>query len=339
VPDKDRASARQRWLQQVLGKAAMIQPLAGDASFRCYFRVRSSGQSGDQPDNQFGDQPGNQHYVLMDAPPPHEDVRPFLAVRAWFERAGLRVSSLQAEDQALGFLLLEDFGDESWASFRAAGGNMTPLFDDALRQLRLLQASSPTITLPTFDVARMQRECDLYLDWYLPKLAGIIPDDGQRQSFHAALHATYHKLAALPRVPVHLDYHSRNLMLPKGQTPLGLIDYQDAVMGPVTYDLASLLYDCYQDYPETERRYWSRIFFEALPTHYADDFDDIDDWHQCLRLTALQRHIKAMGIFARLAYRDGKTQFLDEIPLTRQHLLAEMQALNITANDVPYLYV
>jgi len=216
---------------------------------------------------------------------------------------------------------------------------MQPLFEDALRQLQLLQVSEPEIELPIFDVARMQRECDLYLDWYLPKVAGIVPDDAERQTFHAALKAILEKLAALPRVPVHLDYHSRNLMLPEAQTPLGVIDYQDAVMGPVTYDLASLLYDCYQDYPEHERQHWSQVFFETLPAQQADYFDDINDWHRCLRLTALQRHIKAIGIFSRLAYRDGKTQFLDEIPLTQKHLLEEMQALHISPDDAPLLFV
>ncbi len=319
----DRAQARQSWLQQVLGDGVIIHPLAGDASFRCYFRI----------------QRGEHSYVLMDAPPQHEDVRPFLAVRAWFERSGLRVSTLRAENQTLGFLLLEDFGDVSWASFRAAGGEMKVLFDDALRQLHLLQASEPGMELPRFDVARMRRECDLYLDWYLPKEVGKVPHHVERDSFHDALSESLEKLAALPRVPVHLDYHSRNLMLPNSHTPLGQIDYQDAVMGPPTYDLASLLYDCYQDYPEDERKYWSRSFFEGLPEQLSAAFDGFEGWHHCLRLTALQRHIKAIGIFARLAYRDGKTQFLDEIPLTRKHLMEEMSALNISVNDLPLLFV
>ncbi|MBL4775939.1 MAG: phosphotransferase [Mariprofundus sp.] len=316
----DRSAIRLNWVQQMLGKDAVIDPLAGDGSFRCYFRI----------------QYGEQHYVLMDAPPQREDVRPFLAVRSWFERAGLRVSSLQAESQDLGFLLLEDFGNESWASYRASGGQMKPLFQDALRQLHLLQDSSPKMTLPIFDMARMQRECDLYLDWYLPKVVGKVSSETERQSFHAALYGALKKIEALPRLPVHLDYHSRNLMLPQGHTPLGQIDYQDAVMGPVTYDLASLLYDCYQDYPEDERRYWSRLFFAGLPKHIADYFANADDWHQCLRLTALQRHIKVMGIFARLAYRDGKTQFLNEMPLTKKHLREELTALDITLDNFSF---
>jgi len=117
--------------------------------------------------------------------------------------------------------------------------------------------------------------------------------------------------------------------------PLGVIDFQDAVTGPVTYDLASLLYDCYQDYPEQMRRDWSRRFFEQLPG--ARRFAGFDDWHQTLRLTALQRHIKAIGIFARLACRDGKRQFLDEIPLTRFHLRDEVDALGMKQGLCPLL--
>lgn len=318
-----RLAAARNWLQGLLEEPVRVEKLAGDASFRRYFRVCSAGRS----------------YVLMDAPPAHEDVRPFLAVRDWFEQAGLRVSRLVAADIGLGFLLLEDFGDVTWAAYRRAGGEMQPLFTDAIRQLRLLQDSSPGLDLPRFDLPRMQRECDLYLDWYLPGVAGVEPTAGERTAFHAALADTLTALAALPPVPVHLDYHSRNLMLPGGSLPLGQIDYQDAVLGPPTYDLASLLYDCYQEYPESERRHWSRRFHEGLPVHLASSFDGFEQWHHSLRLTALQRHIKAIGIFARLACRDGKPQFLDEIPLTRRHLLEEMAALGINRADMPLLFI
>ncbi len=317
-----RSQLRQQWVESVLGHAVPITPLAGDASFRRYFRVQNT---------------DDRSYVLMDAPPPQEDVRPFLAVRDWLDAAGLRVSALIAEERTAGLLLLEDFGDVTWARFRAAGGDLAPLFTDALRQLSLLQAATPPadLTLPPFDAARMHRECDLYLDWYLPHVVGHKPDEDARSTFHAALAPWIDELAALPRVPVHLDYHSRNLMLPpdleRGEPapPLGVIDYQDAVLGPLTYDLASLLYDCYQDYPEPLRRHWSHHYFAQLPDHLVSNFADFGAWHRAVRLTALQRHIKAIGIFARLAYRDGKRQFLDEIPLTRKHLHAELDALSL----------
>ncbi len=291
---------------------AALEPLAGDASFRRYFRVRANGRT----------------LVLMDAPPPMEDVRPFLRVRAWLEAIGVRAPALAAADEAAGFLLLEDFGDCTWAAHAAAGGGLDDLFADAWRQLLLLQQGADSApALPRFDAARMHAECDLYLDWYLPRVAGYSPSEAERARFHAHFAPLIEMLAALPQVPVHLDWHSRNLMLPGGGTPLGVIDFQDAASGCVLYDAASLLYDCYQDYPETVREAWSHALFEAQPAGVRAAFSDAADWHRRLRMCALQRHVKAIGIFARLAWRDGKRGFLDEIPLTRRHLLEELDAL------------
>jgi len=304
------------WSRAVLASDVHISSLAGDASFRRYFRV-------------LGD---NQSWVLMDAPPGKEDVAPFLNVRCWLEGSGMRVPHLLAQDSAAGFLLLEDFGDITWAAHVQAGHAPDALIADALRQLHGMQANVPPFALPAFDLARMRMECDLYLDWYLPLVAGHRPGQAQRQAFYDGLMPVLEALLILPRVPVHLDYHSRNLMLPDGSLPLGVIDFQDAVMGPLTYDLASLLYDCYQDYPEDVRRQWSRDFSNSLPADLQASFADFEDWHRTVRLTALQRHIKAIGIFARLAHRDGKRQFLCEIPLARKHLREEMEALDISGS-------
>jgi len=309
--DRRRSEARQ-WLGRHLDGPFDIEPLAGDASFRRYFRVRQ----------------GEQTWVLMDAPPGKEDVLPFLSVRQRMEMAGLHVPQLLAEDRQVGFLLLADFGDETWAAALSRGMALEPMMDDALRQLHCLQQTMDTAELPVFDPARMRREIDLYLDWYLPRVAKRQPDEHLRREFHARLAPVVEQIATLPRVAVHLDYHSRNLMLPPSGPPLGIIDFQDAVCGPVTYDLASLLYDCYQDYPEDERRQWSLRFFDGLSAELRDAFsNDGERWHRAVRLSAFQRHIKAIGIFARLAYRDGKRQFLDEIPLTRKHLEEEIRQL------------
>lgn len=301
--------------------------LAGDASFRRYFRVWQ----------------GDVSYVLMDAPPGKEDVTPFLAVRSWFETTGIRVPALIHEDREQGFLLLEDFGDDTWALHLISDAleslPLDMLFNDALNQLNALQSSAPLNSLPLFDVPRMQRECDLYLDWYLPRVASVDPTNEERTAFHAAMLPLLEKLASLPQVPVHLDFHSRNLMLPRGGLPLGVIDFQDAVIGPVTYDLASLLYDCYQDYPEEFRRTWSRNFFNGLADDIKGAFKGFEEWHRALRLTAMQRHIKAIGIFGRLAHRDGKTHFIDEIPLTRRHLIDEMRELELDGENLSLLLI
>jgi len=304
------------WLTSVMAGTFEIRPLSGDASFRRYFRAHSEQTS----------------WVLMDAPPEKEDTTPFLNVLAWLKQAGLRVPYLQALDRQQGFLLLEDFGDVTWARYIECGGDLQTLFEDALNQLHILQTSKPSVILSNFDIARMQRECDLFLDWYLPKVCDIELSDTERDAFHVGMAPSLKILAALPQVPVHLDYHSRNLMLPKDGLPLGVIDFQDAVQGHITYDLASLLYDCYQDYPESIRHQWSASFFNALPATQQSHFAHVENWHQALRLTALQRHIKAIGIFSRLAYRDGKMQFLNEIPLTRKHLLEEIPLFDLPDN-------
>jgi len=303
------------WLKSMAYHDIEVKPLAGDASFRRYFRVFGSNQM---------------QYVLMDAPPEKEDVSPFIHVCHWLEKAGLNVPTILQSNQAQGFLLLQDFGDMSWSAFLTHKKDSAPLFENAIQQLLLLQKSEPNIDIPLFDVSRMQQEADLYLDWYLPHIKSITPSHAQRHAFHQALLPTLTHINNIPKAPVHLDYHSRNLMVPPHGLPLGVIDFQDAVLGPITYDLASLLYDCYQNYPEPKRRQWSQTFFAQLPVPQQAYFESFEAWHHALRLTALQRHIKAIGIFARLAFRDGKQQFLQEIPLTRQHLDDELQALSLS---------
>ncbi len=320
-PD-NRSIDAHHWVNGVLRSDCAISSLADDASFRRYFRVSHQGKT----------------FVLMDAPPEKEDVMPFLDIRGWLEAAGVRVPHLVAEDRLQGFLLLEDFGDVTWAVYLEDHSDISFLLEDAFRQLGCLQSHAPVPGLTVFNEARMRTECDLYLDWYLPHVAVYKPSMEERRIFHDALKPAFETIAALPRVPVHLDYHSRNLMLPEDGLPLGVIDFQDAVMGPVTYDAASLLYDCYQDYPEKMRRRWSSRFFESMPHDIRSFFNGFDDWHRALRFTALQRHIKAIGIFSRLAYRDEKHHFLNEIPLTRKHLHEELTALGVERDQYALLF-
>ena len=303
------------WVESLFDDGVQLVPLADDASFRRYFRVLHADKS----------------YVLMDAPPSKEDIQPFLDVRQWMADAGVHVPSLYQQSSA-GFLLLEDFGDQTWAKFLLQGRSVLVqakcLMPDAMQQLHCLrQANTPL--LQRFDVRRMHQECDLYLQWYLPQVAGIQVSEHEAATFHAGLDGVLQALAALPVCPVHLDYHSRNLMVLFGSYQLGVIDFQDAVRGPVTYDIASILYDCYQDYPESQRLAWSEQYFNALESDVREYFHDMTHWHTMLRLTAFQRHIKAIGIFSRLAHRDNKPHFLDEIPLTRQHLLAAMPLFDL----------
>jgi len=306
------------WLDQILGGDIALTPLAGDASFRRYLRARRT------------DGESETRWVVMDAPPERESVGQFLKVQAWLEEIGIRVPEVVAADVMQGLVLLEDFGDTTWAVAMQHGQAVEPLFEDALQQLRSLQrGDAGGLNLPHFDQSRMARECALYLDWYLPYIAKREVDATLRGDFFAALQPLFTQLSAIPQAPVHLDYHSRNLMMPNNALPLGVIDFQDACIGPITYDLASLLYDCYQDYDPEQSLAISRGFYEGLPAPLQHAFTDRDGWHEALLATALQRHIKVCGIFARLAFRDGKTQFLHELPQTRRHLLSELEQLNI----------
>ncbi len=309
-----------QWLTNTLpGEAFRLETLAGDASFRHYSRViRESGET----------------LILMDAPPPQEDVRPFLQRAAELRQAGVRTPQVLAQHEQQGFLLLEDFGDMTWAQALQEGYELTPLLHDALRQSHAMQAIPASVyqRWPAFDSERIRRECSLWTDWFLPYIARQALTATVRQQMLQNLTTVFLPLTTLPQVAVHLDFHSRNLMLPSSGLPLGVIDFQDAVAGPVTYDLASLLYDCYQQYPEPLRHQWSLRFFHQLPRALQAAFDDATHWHRILQLTALQRHFKAIGIFARLAHRDGKQQFLAEIPLTCQHM---QQELNVFSGIMP----
>ncbi len=262
----------------------------------------------------------------MDAPPAKEDIRPFLRIARILRQGGVRVPEIFAHDEQQGFMLLEDLGDQSWAqTLRLDLAPMDSLLEDALGQLRRLQAIDPSQHAPWmyFDSARIRRECALWTDWFLPNIAQRKPTPEQREQLLDDLERLFAPLRGIPMAIVHLDFHSRNLMLPEGKTPLAVIDFQDALLGPITYDLASLLYDCYQDYPEPMRRDWSRRFFLSMEHQYRDAFLSFEQWHELLRRTAMQRHLKAIGIFARLAMRDGKRNFLREIPLTLRHLCEE----------------
>jgi len=301
-----------RWLQEVVGNGARMAALAGDASSRRYFRVEHRAQC----------------WILMDAPPQNGSLEPFVRIRNWLAHGGLRVPKLVAQNATAGLLLLEDLGDITWAQTLLQGQDVELLMADAMEQLLRLQAlDGDVVALPRFDSARMQRECALYADWYLPHVRGKGMSDRDRACFLSELEPLCSHIASQPQVAVHLDFHSRNLMLPDEGLPLGVIDFQDACVGPVGYDIASLIYDCYQDYGEFKAHGWSRSFYAMLPKNQRHFYQHWEDWHQSLLVTSLQRHIKVCGIFVRLALRDGKTQFLASLPQTCAHLRYEVDAL------------
>ncbi len=288
-----------RWLGSALGSTHFeLAPASSDASFRRYFRVRH----------------GEQTYIVMDAPPGHEDCRPFVAIAHSFLGLGLHVPAVLAQDMERGFLLLSDLGTCCYLDALNTD-SVERLYGDALEALWRLQSrcDNEAAHLPLYDEALLLREMALFRDWFLEKHLTLCLDDSQ-----AALHArTCAVLAASaleqPRVCVHRDYHSRNLMVTAANNP-GILDFQDAVYGPITYDLVSLLRDCYIAWPRPQVEAWVLGYHARLAETALLRGVDAARFLRWFDWMGVQRHLKAIGIFARLNIRDGKPGYLKDIP-------------------------
>ncbi|HUW29493.1 MAG TPA: phosphotransferase [Sulfuriferula sp.] len=293
----------QVWLESLFpGQAVRLAPASADASFRRYFRAVLS--NGD-------------HYIVMDAPPQYEDCRPFIKVAALFGAAGANTPEVLAQDLAQGFLLLTDLGDVTYLSVLTAD-NAGALYGDALDALVKIQVASRHGVLPDYDRALLERELRLFPEWYITRHLGVALNAQQAQTLDSVFEAILANNLAQPRVFVHRDYHSRNLMLTEPNP--GVLDFQDAVYGPVTYDLVSLLKDAYIRWDEEVVldwviRYWEKARRAGLPV--AVDFGA---FYRDFEWMGVQRHIKVLGIFARLYHRDGKTGYLKDMPLVMDYL-------------------
>lgn len=299
----DRLQLLENWLQKQLpGQVFTVAPASADASFRRYFRVTS----------------GDKTSIAMDAPPEHEDCTPFVQVAQLLTEA-VHVPDIIARDAAQGFLLLSDLGDTTYLHALnrepETANSLYAAATDALVQMQLIRQLD---SLPAYDEKLLRFELGLFPDWYVERhLQAALTDDQQ-----AVLEQTFDRIVrnnlAQPRVFVHRDYHSRNLMV---TTPNpGVLDFQDAVAGPITYDLVSLLKDAYIQWDE-ERildwaiRYWEKARKTGLPV--AGDFGE---FYRDFEWMGVQRHIKVLGIFARLCYRDGKAAYLNDMPRVMHYL-------------------
>ena len=300
-----------QWVRDLPGfDQATPEPVSGDASFRRYFRVSG---------NPHGT--GAQPYIVMDAPPEHEDCHPFVAIAHHWRSLDIAVPDIVHEDLTRGFLLLEDFGDALMLG-ALNHTNADQLYGAAMDELvRIQQADdAPDYPLPSYDIALLDREMALFPDWLLTQQLGLTLSNGERALLDTTFAFLRESALAQPNVAVHRDYHSRNLLVRAGTTRPGVIDFQDAVRGPVTYDLVSLLKDCYIRWPEERIDQWTdhfRVLSAEAGLHKADR----DTFRQWLELMGMQRHLKAAGIFARLAIRDGKTGFLKDVPRTVGYLV------------------
>jgi len=293
----DRLTLLNRWLERSGYRDYRLQRASEDASFRSYLRLEADGRS----------------LIVMDAPPAQEPCDRFIDVAQRLRGAGLNAPEIIASNLQDGFLLLTDFGADDYLS-RLDPQTESSLYADALAALSTMQSKTTTDGLPDYDEALLVREMDLFHDWFLGELLGIELDPAQQSLWLKTRQLLVDNALAQPRVFVHRDYHSRNLMVVEQDNP-GILDFQDAVYGPITYDLVSLLRDCYIAWPVERVQQLANQYFES-----ARDKGLIDvEWAQFLRwfnLLGIQRHLKAVGIFSRLKIRDGKSRYLNDIPRT-----------------------
>lgn len=317
TPDPLRSGERLAWTRAATGHPGVaLQRASVDAGFRSYWRTTGDGSS----------------CIVMDSPPALEDVRPWLRIRDLLEAGGVRVPRVLARDIDAGFLLLEDLGTDTMLQAIDAG-NADTMFDAALAQLLALQAIAPPAGLPSYDAAMLMRELRLFDTWFLGRHLGVVLDEADGSALSAVYAFLVDSALAQPRVLVHRDFMPRNLMPMAGG--LAVLDFQDAVVGPVAYDPLSLFKDAFVSWPEADverwlRRYHARANDAGLPVPAFERFQaDVD-------LIGVQRHLKVLGIFARLHHRDGKPKYLADAPrflaylaavLPRHRELAPLQAL------------
>jgi aminoglycoside/choline kinase family phosphotransferase len=279
---------------------------SADASFRRYFRIDGLAD-------------GTKYsFIVMDAPQPQEDVKPFIKIAQLFKQMNLTVPEVLAQDTEQGFLLLTDLGTTMY-SHVLNSDTAHKLYLDAIDALILLQTQSQPDVLQEYDREFLQRELMIFPEWYIGKHLGVTLTEEQTASLNKVFDALLANIVAQPQVFVHRDYHSRNLMLMDKGNP-GIIDFQGALYGPLTYDLVSLLRDAYVQWDEEmvldwAIRYWEKAKKAGLPVA-----PDIDSFYRDFEFMGLQRHLKILGIFARLAHRDGKQHYVDDMPTVMEYV-------------------
>jgi aminoglycoside/choline kinase family phosphotransferase len=294
-----RLALLRQWVTQELGFAgAHIEPASADASFRRYFRLIRGADS----------------YIVMDAPPEKEAVAPFVAVARSMLAIGLNVPVILACDPQRGLLLLSDLGKRQYLSDLLGGRDVDRLYGDALDALVRLQSrgGDAARALPPYDRAALMREMELLPEWFLGRHLGQPPSPAERAMLDRLFETLAQSALSQPAVFVHRDYHSRNLLVTDEDNP-GILDFQDAVRGAATYDVVSLLKDCYVAWPRERVLGWLSDYRERLKRAGLDPGAD-EELVRRFDLMGLQRHIKVLGIFARLFYRDGKPGYLDDLP-------------------------
>lgn len=300
----ERLESLQNWLRESLKTSDFnLKPASEDASFRYYYRLSLDHKT----------------YIVMDAPPEQEDCEPFIKVNRILSECRVNVPIIHNMDLAQGFLLLSDFGNDHYLN-KLDHTNAGQLYTDAIRTIISMQLDADTAQLPPYDSALLQREMHLFTDWLLAKHLKIELNNDQTKAIETIFNLLEQNALEQPQAFVHRDFHSRNLMLTEANNP-GVIDFQDAVVGPVSYDLMSLLKDCYIKWPKDEINDWVDFYLNERVSRNAALDVDRQQFQRWFDLMGVQRHLKASGIFARLSHRDGKHGFLKDVPRTLSYIV------------------
>ena len=293
-----RIESIEAWLRSQLGgESFTLAPASADASFRRYFRATTSRST----------------HIVMDAPPEHEDCRPFVKVAGLLRAAGLNAPAVVAQDLVHGFLLLTDLGTVTYlTALNQDRGRARSLFMDAIGALIRWQLASKPDVLPAYDAALLRRELNLFPEWYLGRHLGVALSGSQRDDLERTFALIIASNLAQPAVYVHRDYMPRNLMVSEPNP--GILDFQDAVYGPITYDVASLFKDAFISWEEEQVLDWTVRYWEQAKRAHLPVAADFGAFYRDFEWMGLQRHLKVLGIFARLFYRDGKQGYLDDTP-------------------------
>ena len=329
MPDQDvRLQHLKVWLDEQLAilfadqgwgavPPATLTAASSDASFRRYFRWEGEGRS----------------FVVMDAPPPQENCKPFVDIAFLLAKSGINVPKIYAEDLERGFLLLNDLGNKTYLDV-IDSENADALFSDALQALLAFQQLPMVAPLPSYDVALLRRELELFPEWYVKRELGVELDSTQQQQWQRISDLLIDSALAQPKVLVHRDYMPRNLMLSEPNP--GVLDFQDAVYGPVTYDVTCLFKDAFLSWPEERVRGWLESYWQQASALDIPVQPDFEDFLRASDLMGVQRHLKVIGIFARICHRDGKPRYLADVPrffayidavIARRPELAELDVL------------
>ncbi len=301
--DRKREMALANWCRGVLNDNQIkVAPASSDASFRSYHRVSSR-------DNSF---------IVMDAPPDKENIAPWLDIHARLRKANVNAPELVAVERTLGFILMADLGDLSYLS-QLNEQSADLLYRDALNTLYAMQTRVDSNGLETYHYGKLVAEMELFPEWFLQRHLGLQPNCAGWDTIEQAFSVLTASALEQPQVFVHRDFHSRNLMRTTLNNP-GVIDFQDAVKGPITYDLVSLLRDCYIEWPKDRVLAWMQAYRERAVAANLIAHNELR-FKRWFDLMGVQRHLKVLGIFCRLWYRDGKAQYLNDLPLVLKYTL------------------